>query len=88
MSDFSEDQRNRTERPIYMFLSDEIGDALHILDGMLELEQKNISPENYTIAKEQVDRIMRAVEETAGMTQPADALDLLRGERPTAETEH
>ena len=87
MSDYS-DQRNRIERPVYMFLSDEIGDALHIFVGMLELERKNISPENYTIAKEQIHRITRAVEETAGMVQPADALWLLSDEMPPWETEH
>lgn len=87
MTDYDE-QRRRSERPIYMYLSDEIGDALDILVGILELERKKISSENYSIASEQVDRIMRAVEETAGMVQPAGALDLLPEEIPKAETEH
>jgi hypothetical protein len=38
MAGYDEQQR-RAERPIYMYLSDEVGDALHILVGALELEQ-------------------------------------------------
>lgn len=87
MTDYS-DQRNRVERPIYLFLSEEVGDALQILLGMLELERKNIDPDSYALAKEQVERIMQAVGETAGMVQPADTLDLLPEEMPKAETEH
>ncbi|MDB4285642.1 hypothetical protein N9903_01915 [bacterium] len=87
MTNHNEQQR-RSERPIYMFLSDEVGDALHILVGILELERKNISPETYVIAKEQVGRITKAVEATAEMMQPEDALWLLSDEMPPWETEH
>ena len=64
------EQQRRSERPIYYMLKEEVGSALHLLAGLLELERKNISREHYDLAREQVRRIVEAVEETAGMMQP------------------
>lgn len=64
------EQQRRSERPIYYMLKEEVGEALHILVGILELESKNISVKHRDVAREQVERVMAAVEETAGMIQP------------------
>ena len=64
------EQQRRSERPIYYMLKEEVGEALHILVGMLELERKNLSAKHYDVAQEQVKRVMAAIEETAGMMQP------------------
>jgi hypothetical protein len=64
------EQLRRSERPIYYMLKEEVGSALHILAGLLELEKKNISEKHCNVAREQVERILAAVEETAGMVQP------------------
>jgi hypothetical protein len=64
------EQQRRSERPIYYMLKEEVGEALHILVGILELERKNISVKHGDAAREQVKRVIAAVEETAGMIQP------------------
>jgi hypothetical protein len=64
------EQLRRSERPIYYILKEEVGEALHLLVGMLELERKNISAKHYDVAQEQVKRVKAAVEETADMMQP------------------
>ncbi len=50
-----------------------IGNTCQRLVGVLEFEEKNMSPENLAIACEEIKKIMKAVEDTTGMKQPEKA---------------
>lgn len=64
------EQQRRSERPIYYMLKEEAGEALQILDGVLERERKNLSAKHYDVIQEQIKRVVAAIEETAVMMQP------------------